>query len=131
MVHGSLDDPQDFNYLVNVYGCAATFDLLQTPVCFIGHTHVPVIFIEDSSTGNFHYLDAPEIILDPKNKYIINVGSVGQPRDSIVHAAYCIFDTDSRSVSIRRVKYEVFRARQKIIDAGLPQFLGDRLLTGN
>ncbi|HQJ15628.1 MAG TPA: metallophosphoesterase family protein [Candidatus Omnitrophota bacterium] len=130
LVHGSLDEPRDFNYLVNVYGCAATFDLLKTPLCFIGHTHVPVIFIEDYA-GTFHYLDTPDIVLDPRNKYIVNAGSVGQPRDSIVQAAYCIFDSSSRSICIRRVKYEVFRARQKIVEAGLPQFLGDRLLTGN
>jgi len=131
MVHGSLDDPQDFHYLVNVFNCAATFDLLQTSLCFIGHTHVPVIFIEDPVTGDFHYMDVPEAVLDPRKKYIINVGSVGQPRDSIVHAAYCIFDSEARRISMKRVSYEVFRARQKIVDAGLPRFLGDRLLTGN
>lgn len=130
LVHSSLENPQDFNYLVNIYDCAATFRLLQSSICFIGHTHVPVVFIQDKQ-GNFRYQDVTAIKIEPENKYIINVGSIGQPRDSIPHSAYCIFDTESQEVQIKRVKYDVFKARRKIIEAGLPQFLADRLLTGN
>jgi predicted phosphodiesterase len=131
LVHGSLDNPRFFNYLTNVYGCAATFELLlDRSVCFVGHTHVPLVFIQDKQ-GNTHYQDVDSIKIEPANKYIINVGSVGQPRDSIPQAAYCIFDTESQEVWIKRIKYDVFKARRKIIEAGLPPFLGDRLLTGN
>jgi predicted phosphodiesterase len=130
LVHGSLEEPQSFNYLINIYNCAATFDLMQSSICFVGHTHVPVVFIEDKE-GNFHYQDVDRLKIDPQNKYIVNVGSVGQPRDSIPGAAYCIFDTESKEICIKRVKYNVFAARRKIIAAGLPQFLADRLLIGN
>jgi len=130
LVHGSLDKPQNFNYLTNVYDCAATFQLLKSSVCFVGHTHVPVVFIQDKE-GNSHYQDVDSLKIAPQNKYIINVGSVGQPRDSIPQAAYSIFDTENQEVQIKRIKYDVFKARRKIIEAGLPSFLGDRLLTGN
>jgi predicted phosphodiesterase len=130
LVHGSLDSPQVFNYLTNVYSCAATFKLLRSSVCFVGHTHVPVVFIQDKK-GDIRYQDVESLKIEPDNKYIINVGSVGQPRDSIPAAAYCIFDTSDQQVQIKRIKYDVFKARRKIIEAGLPQFLADRLLTGN
>jgi len=130
LVHGSLDNPQNFNYLTNVYDCDATFQLLKSSVCFVGHTHVPVVFIQDKQ-GKSHYQDVDTIEIETENKYIINVGSVGQPRDSIPQAAYCVFDTQTRQVQIKRVKYDVFKARRKIIEAGLPSFLADRLLTGN
>lgn len=130
LVHGSLDNPQNFNYLTNIYDCTTSFQLLKSNVCFVGHTHVPVIFVQDKQ-GNPHYQDVDSLKIEPQNKYIINVGSVGQPRDSIPQATYCIFDTENQQVQIKRIKYDVFKARRKIIEAGLPSFLGDRLLTGN
>jgi len=130
LVHGSLDMPQNFKYLVNVYDTQASFQKLEAAVCFVGHTHVPVAFIRDPF-GSVTYQDIGCLSLEPGRQYIVNTGSVGQPRDSVPKAAYCIFDTGSRTVEIKRVVYEVFTARRKIIEAGLPQFLGDRLLTGN
>jgi putative phosphoesterase len=130
IVHGSLNHPQDFNYLLNVNDCHLTFKLMQCNVCFIGHTHVPVVYIKDK-LGNTHYEDTSLLKIEPDNKYIINIGSVGQPRDSIPKAAYCIWDTQKQEVEIKRCLYDVFMARQKIIDKGLPEFLGNRLLVGN
>ncbi len=130
LVHGSLNDPQDFNYLQNAFDCQATFRLLESDICFVGHTHVPVVFVKNSQ-GEIRYEDIVKIKIEPGNKYVINVGSVGQPRDSIPHAAFCVWDTEKREVVIKRTVYDVFRARQKIIDKGLPEFLGNRLLIGN
>ncbi len=127
LVHGSLDNPQNFNYLTNVCDCAASFELLKSNVCFIGHTHVPGIFIQDKQ-GNSYYENQDYIEIEPQNKYIINVGSVGQPRDSNPAAVYCIYDTDKKQVQIKRIDYDVQTARKKIIEAGLPRFLGDRLI---
>jgi putative phosphoesterase len=130
LVHGSLNDPQNFNYLQNTGDCRATFQLMKSDICFVGHTHVPVVFVRDQQS-RIHYEDISMIKIEPGSKYIINVGSVGQPRDSIPDAAYCIWDTEKREVEIKREHYNVFAARQKIIDKGLPDFLGNRLLTGN
>ncbi len=130
LVHGSLNEPQNFDYLLNVNLCRATFELLQSDICFVGHTHLPVVFVKNEE-GNIHFEDVQKIKIIPGNKYVINVGSVGQPRDSIPAAAFCIWDTEKRVLEIKRIAYDVFLARQKIIDRGLPEFLGNRLLVGN
>jgi putative phosphoesterase len=130
LAHGSLNDPHAFNYLQKTSNCQATFQLMKSDICFVGHTHVPVVFVKDQQ-AEIHYEDTAKIKIEPGSKYIINVGSVGQPRDSIPDAAYCVWDTEKREVEIKRERYNVFAARQKIIDEGLPDFLGNRLLTGN
>jgi putative phosphoesterase len=130
LVHGSLDTPENFNYLLNINNCSATFELLRRDLCFVGHTHVPIVFIKDKD-GKVFFQDTDRVKIIPGNKYIVNVGAVGQPRDSIPQAAFCIWDTDKHEVQIKRAVYDVFSARQKIIDKGLPAFLGNRLLTGN
>jgi diadenosine tetraphosphatase ApaH/serine/threonine PP2A family protein phosphatase len=68
--------------------------------------------------------------IEEGRKYIINVGSVGQPRDGDPRACYGIYDTANRETVLKRVDYDVETARKKIIEAGLPRFLGDRLLRG-
>ncbi len=70
------------------------------------------------------------VSLDVGRRYIVNVGSVGQPRDRDPRAAYAVWDVDARRISIRRVPYDVATARAKIEDAGLPRFLADRLAAG-
>jgi diadenosine tetraphosphatase ApaH/serine/threonine PP2A family protein phosphatase len=69
-------------------------------------------------------------VLAPSERYLVNVGSVGQPRDGDPHAAYAIWDLEGESVEIRRVPYDVQEARRRIHAAGLPRILGDRLLRG-
>jgi predicted phosphodiesterase len=129
MVHGTLDDPQDFNYLTGDYIVAKTFALLKTNTCFVGHTHVAEIFIQDKD-NRIYYQGGNHIVIKEENKYIINVGSVGQPRDGNPQAAYCIYDTDTKIVQIKRINYDIQTARKKIIARGLPRFLGERLLVG-
>lgn len=129
MVHGTLDDPQDFNYMTDDYIAAKTFALLETNTCFVGHTHVAEIFIQDKD-NRIYYQGGNNIDIKEENKYIINVGSVGQPRDGNSQAAYCIYDTDTKIVQIKRINYDIQTAREKIIARGLPIFLGERLLVG-
>lgn len=129
LVHGTLDNPGDFNYMTDGYIAQESFRLLETNICFVGHTHVVGTFIKDKF-GRIHYRQDDSVDINPDNKYIINVGSVGQPRDSNPKASYCIYDTDKKEVLIKRIDYDIETARKKIIDAGLPKFLGDRLLSG-
>ncbi len=129
LVHGSLDRPQEFQYTYNSEDAWATFNILETKLCFIGHSHIPGIFIRDI-TDNIRYLEEPSIEIKEYNNYIINVGSVGQPRDGNPKAAFCIYDTDTGVIEIKRVAYNVEETRNKIINAGLPRRLGDRLLIG-
>ncbi|MDP3732019.1 MAG: metallophosphoesterase family protein [Candidatus Omnitrophota bacterium] len=129
MVHGTLDEPGDFNYMADGYLASRTFDLLDTGICFVGHTHLPGVFIK-SKDGHMQYQEEVNICIKEDTKYIINVGSVGQPRDGNPRAACCIYDTDKKNVQIERISYDIQTARKKIIDRGLPGFLGERLLIG-
>jgi len=127
MVHGTLNEPQDFDYMIDSHTAAKTFELMQSHICFVGHTHIPGTFVESEDSG-ITYGVAGEINIKDGNRYIVNVGSVGQPRDGNPKAAYCIYDTVEKKVQIKRVNYDIEAARKKIIDRGLPKFLGDRLL---
>lgn len=129
LVHGTLDNPGDFNYMTNGYIAEETFRILETNICFIGHSHVPGVFIK-SPAGRIVYRQEDAVDIEIENTYIVNVGSVGQPRDGNPEATYCIYDTDKKEVCIRRVRYDMLTTRKKIITAGLPSFLGDRLLLG-
>jgi diadenosine tetraphosphatase ApaH/serine/threonine PP2A family protein phosphatase len=105
-----------------------TLDVLTTAVCFVGHSHVPGVFVEDDRGVSYGQIDA--IPIEQGRRYIINCGSVGQPRDWNPDAAYCVYDTVEKEVLIKRVAYDRLTARKKIIDAGLPRTLGDRLMQG-
>ncbi|MFH0912702.1 MAG: metallophosphoesterase family protein [Candidatus Omnitrophota bacterium] len=129
LVHGTLDDAGSFNYMTDDYVAAKTFQLLETNVCFVGHTHIAEAFIRDQD-GRISYQGNREIEIKEGNKYIINVGSVGQPRDGNPQAAYCVYDTDQKKIQIKRISYDIQAARDKIISGGLPGFLGERLFVG-
>lgn len=129
LVHGTLDNPRDFNYMTDGYIAWETFRLLETNICFVGHSHVAGIFIKDKD-DRITYREDNSVDIEKEKKYIINVGSVGQPRDGNPQACYCIYDTDKKEIQIKRISYDVQTSRKKIIDAGLPRFLGDRLIIG-
>lgn len=111
MVHGSLENPGQFEYIFDASCAFRTLQLCQTNVCFVGHTHLPA----EHTRGT---------------KRLINVGSVGQPRDGNPRAAYCVYDVDTGVVRIKRVEYNVQAAIRKILDAGLPHVLAFRLKEG-
>jgi predicted phosphodiesterase len=127
IVHATLDGPEQWGYVFNNLDAAASFSYQHTTVCFFGHTHVPMAFIRNEGVQR-QRLD--KLRIDPGKKYFINVGSVGQPRDGDWHAAYCIYHIESNVVEERRVKYDLATAQKKIIDAGLPRMLADRLAVG-
>jgi len=129
LVHGTLDNPEAFDYMLNVYSSRSSFQLLDNNICFIGHSHLPDIFIQDKDSS-ISRIKASRITIEEGKKYIINVGSVGQPRDGDSRACYCIYDTTPKEVVFKRVAYDIEAARGKIIKAGLPKILGDRLLSG-
>lgn len=129
LAHGTLENPQDFNYMTDAYAAGKSFELLENNICFVGHTHTPGIFMKDAG-GGITYFQRSAIEIKENNRYIINVGSVGQPRDGDNRAAYCVYDTDKKKVTVERIGYDIQTARKKIIKAGLPKFLADRLLSG-
>ncbi len=127
VVHATLDTPAQWGYVFNNLDAAASFTYQHTTVCFFGHTHVPMAFVRDDGIKRIKIEYLP---IEPASKYLINVGSVGQPRDGDWRAAYCIYDVDDNSVEQRRVKYDLETAQEKIIAAGLPDLLAERLAAG-
>ena len=127
IVHGTLYAPALFDYIQTTFDAYLSLQVLKTDLCFVGHSHVPISFFLDDAVT---YSVEPEIELNPGVKAIINVGSVGQPRDDNPKAAYAIYDTEQKKVWIKRVEYDVEAAAQKIVEAGLPEILGERLKYG-
>jgi predicted phosphodiesterase len=127
IVHATLDTPHKWGYVFNQLDAAASFTYQHTQICFYGHTHAPRAYIRDGSVKS-QALDKLQIEMG--KKYFINVGSVGQPRDGDWHASYCIYSPDKQLVELRRIEYDIWTTQDKIVDAGLPQRLADRLALG-
>jgi len=127
IVHATLDTPERWDYVFNPLDAVPSFTYQHTTVCFFGHTHVAGAFVRDDGVKR---VKADQLTIEPAKKYFINTGSVGQPRDGDWRAAYCIFHTDKNVVEQRRVKYGVETAMEKIIKAGLPRLLAERLKLG-
>jgi len=127
LFHGSPADEDD--YVVTASDAAPLFELLGAPVTFFGHTHRQGAF--RMSRRRVTQI-APDRILEfePKYFYLVNPGSVGQPRDGDPRAAYALYSAEERTVEFCRVAYDVDRAAAKIRAAGLPDFLAARLHEG-
>jgi len=127
IVHGTLYAPALFDYIQTTFDAYLSLQVLDKQLCFVGHSHVPISFFLDDAVT---YSVESEIELKPGTKAIINVGSVGQPRDDNPKAAYAIYDTEKSKVWIKRAEYDVESAAKKIEEAGLPEILGERLKYG-
>lgn len=127
IVHASLNFPELFDYIQTSYDAYISLEMLDTPVCFFGHSHVPVSFFQRQTIS---FSMENEIYIDKRKKTLVNVGSVGQPRDENPHASCAVYDDDVNIVWLHRVPYDVNTAKSKIIEAGLPHILGERLVHG-
>jgi len=127
IVHATLDGPQRWGYVFDKLAAAASFTYQNTGVCFFGHTHVPVAFMKDSMVRGGTY---SKFKLEQGKKYFVNVGAVGQPRDNNPKAAYVIYDTLEATIELRRLDYDIAAAQKKILAAGLPERLAERLAYG-
>ena len=127
MVHATLDGPQRWGYVFDRLAAAASFTYQNTSVCFFGHTHVPLAFVRDSVVRGGTY---SKFRVEPGKKYFVNVGAVGQPRDGNPKAGYVVYDLNEQTIELRRLDYDIPKAQKKILEAGLPQRLADRLSVG-
>jgi diadenosine tetraphosphatase ApaH/serine/threonine PP2A family protein phosphatase len=130
LCHGTpLDEDQ---YLLEEGEARRCFDGLPFELCFFGHSHYPGAFILDGSRVVRQAATGGESIIDLEHgrRYLINPGSVGQPRDRDPRCGFAVYDDASGTVSIHRIAYPAVEARDKILQAGLPRWLGDRLLLG-
>src|SRR5450432_3010797 len=127
IVHATLDTPHKWGYVFNQLDATASFNYQHTTICFYGHTHAPRVYIRDNAVKGMTF---DKLLIEQSKKYFINVGSVGQPRDGDWRASYCIYDMEKHSIELRRLEYDIYTAQDKIVDAGLPQRLADRLALG-
>ena len=128
-VHASPFEPDQWRYIIAPNAAIEGFMHFDGKICFNGHTHLPQIFIEQEDALprcqiGHDFLPAPE------NRYIINVGSVGQPRDNDNRACYLIFDTDEYEVIYRRVEYDIATTQTKMAELQMPELLINRLAIG-
>jgi predicted phosphodiesterase len=132
--HGSPADEDE--YLFSEMEAQLAFRTLPASVTFFGHSHVPCMFemtVEEgreSLVGVLLRGSRVVIDLDPARRYLINPGSVGQPRDRDPRASYAMYDSALRRFTLHRVAYNVEAARKRILAAGLPNILADRLVHG-
>lgn len=127
LVHSSPFAPDYFDYVMTRYDVELAFDHQETRACFIGHSHVPVMFLD---TAPVEYCLREELELPPDRRALINVGSVGQPRDLDPRACYVIYDTGEQKVYLRRVDYDCQAASQRMVMAGLPTTNAVRIVLG-
>lgn len=127
VVHGSLYQPDMFNYVQTIADAEYNFNSMETPILFLGHSHQPLAFF---NTEPMTYTLGPEVELDHSEKTIVNIGSVGQPRDENPNSAFALYDSDTNIVHIHRVAYDIETAARKILENGLPEALAMRLAAG-
>jgi diadenosine tetraphosphatase ApaH/serine/threonine PP2A family protein phosphatase len=128
-VHSTPEKPEEWHYILSIDEAEYQFERFKQSVCFIGHSHQP-IFWQLSGDGQCSIVGREYLRLEEGKRYIINVGSVGQPRDGDPRACYAIFDTERMELVIRRVEYDIAAAQQRIIKASLPPRLAERLAMG-
>ena len=124
-VHATPRHPDQWGYIMNIDDAMDSFNYFSTQVCFIGHTHFPVIVS-----------DAGEIIMEKrlefrrKSRYVVNIGSVGQPRDGDNRACYVLYDTEKRYLEYVRLPYDIEATQKRMVKAKFPHFLVNRLTEG-
>jgi len=128
--HGSPRDEDA--YIFSDYDAYLNFTFSDANVCFFGHSHIPSLFTLQPHGIRVDVIrgDRVRIRLKQDCRYLINPGSIGQPRDRNPDAAFAFYDSTERTVTFERVRYDVETAREKIHRAGLPGMLGDRLTIG-
>lgn len=130
LVHGA--PVNYFEYILDKRTAAKAFALTDAPLVFIGHTHIAEYWVQepDGTIGHRHMQQGGELVLDAGRRYIVDVGSVGQPRDLNPEASFVIYDDATRRVEWIRYPYPIVEVQQKIHDVHLPEYLAARLESG-
>ena len=130
LVHGA--PVQYFEYILDKRTAGQAFGRTDAPLVFIGHTHIAEYWVQepDGKIGLKHMQHGGELILEPGRRYIVDVGSVGQPRDLNPQASFVFFEPDRRRVQWVRYDYPIEAVQEKIRQAHLPVYLADRLQVG-
>jgi predicted phosphodiesterase len=127
-VHGFPPDSlTTYLFEISIDKLQQAFKAMQDRICFVGHTHILQIISFDGERITYDYLSEGRTALHEAHQYIINIGSVGQPRDGNNNAKYVIFDTEANTIEVRFVPYDIAAVVDKILAAGLPEAHANRL----
>ena len=127
-VHASPRNPEAWNYVITLGDARQSFKHFGQRACFIGHSHTP--FIVENHEGSLSCPTVPSVEMKEGRRYLVNVGSVGQPRDRNPDACYTIYDREAGKIEICRVEYDIERTQEAIRKQGLPIELAERLSYG-
>ncbi len=128
-VHATPEEPADWHYIFTNDHARRSFNAMTTSICFVGHSHTPAAFIRNEK-GDISIYDPTEVSIEEGKKYIINEGSVGQPRDGDPRACYGVLDTEEKRFRLKRLPYPVDRVQEKMWKEHLPSYLIHRLSVG-
>ena len=129
LFHASPRDPV-WEYILTDQAAAAALQDTTAPLVLVGHSHVPLtVTVEDDEITGGHARAGTEIALGG-NRWLLNPGSVGQPRDGDARAAWLMLDFDTGQALFRRVDYPIAKTNEEVREAGLPPVLGERLFSG-
>lgn len=121
LVHGSPRQPV-WEYLLDTQNAGRNFEYFETPYCFVGHTHLPVIYAQMEAQSDTHlFVPDPDTLLILSPRAILNPGSVGQPRDRDPRASYALYDSEQQTWLYRRVSYVVEAVQSRMENVGLPE----------
>ncbi len=129
LVHSTPINPEKWDYILTQDDASFQFRGFTESLCFVGHSHIPACFFKESDKEE-NFGETEEVHLKDGKRYIINFGSVGQPRDYDPRASFGVIDTEKRRVEIVKVAYDIEKVQKKIIESGLPPFLAERLAIG-
>ncbi len=128
-VHATPDNPSAWNYCLTVHEAEKQFRCFSKRICFLGHSHKPIVY-GHTFAGETYAVRPEEIKLEPESRYIVNIGSVGQPRDGNPRSCYVLYDSVNDTLTYRRIAYDLAAAQAKMAAAKLPEFLIERLSSG-
>lgn len=130
LVHGA--PVRYFDYILDKRAATKAFAATDAPLIFVGHTHIAQCWVSDpdGSVGHRHLQRGGELTLDPQKRYIVDVGSVGQPRDLNPNPCFVFYEPELRRIEWVRYSYPIAAVQRKILQARLPAFLADRLESG-
>lgn len=130
-VHATPYEPNMWYYITSLEEAAFNFQFYETPICYIGHTHIPIMIVLDKEKELYvHQEPTLHFGQKPDCRFLINVGSVGQPRDRNPNACFGVIDTDAQTFEHRRIAYDVAKTQAKMRKAKMPEFLVMRLQDG-
>lgn len=129
VAHSTPFMPEEWRYIMSQKEAVENYQSIESQLCFIGHSHQPLI-IEYADPSSVKVYREHSFQFDPGRKYIVNVGSVGQPRDANPDSCWALYDSDEHTIQYHRVPYDIQSVQKKMEEVGLPRYLIDRLAQG-